>query len=229
MSDTNIGSLNSASSVYLSNLDTQSSGDLETVMLSLSYQRATTLDNVVSGQVKDMKDRNAEIQKIQSALQEVRNLKPDKDEKGQKLKGQLSKKTIDILEKYGLADSLQETVHIKGSLKYPNGKTLPIDGSNNSTSLNQPVPSPGQQIKEPDGSILTVKSVNVSISLSKDGSYAALTENLKTQIDKESSNSQLDMIKLQGLINKRNQSVELMTNLLQKFSQLQEKIVGNIR
>jgi hypothetical protein len=229
MSDTNIGSLNSASSVYLSNLDTQSSGDLETVMLSLSYQRATTLDNVVSGQVKDMKDRNAEIQKIQSALQEVRNLKPDKDEKGQNLKGQLSKQTIDILEKYGLADSLKETVHIKGSLKYPDGETLPIDGSNNSTSLNQPIPSPGQQIKEPDGSILTVKSVNVSISLSKDGSYAALTENLKTQIDKESSNSQLDMIKLQGLINKRNQTVELMTNLLQKFSQLQEKIVGNIR
>ena len=54
-------------------------------------------------------------------------------------------------------------------------------------------------------------------------------ENLKTEIDKVSSNSQLDMIKLQGLINKRNQSVEMMSNMIQKFSSLMDKIVGNMR
>jgi hypothetical protein len=57
----------------------------------------------------------------------------------------------------------------------------------------------------------------------------ALIENIKTQIDNLSSNSQLDMIKLQGLINKRNQTIEMMTNLMQKFQQTNNSIVGNMR
>jgi DNA polymerase III alpha subunit (gram-positive type) len=54
-------------------------------------------------------------------------------------------------------------------------------------------------------------------------------ENIKTEIDQMSSSSQLDMIKLQGLINKTNQSTEMMTNLLQKFSGVLDKIIGNMR
>jgi hypothetical protein len=173
-----IGGINtSASQTFLSNMDTSASGDLETVMLSLSYERANTLDGVVQAQVQDMKDRNASIQKIQKALQEIRSRKPSEDKKGKKFDPPLSTETLNTLKEYGLEDNLTD----------------------DDTKLNS------------------------------DGAYASLTENLKTEIDKQSSNSQLDMIKLQGLINKRNQTVELMTNLLQKFSQLQEKIVGNIR
>jgi hypothetical protein len=59
--------------------------------------------------------------------------------------------------------------------------------------------------------------------------WNALIDNIKTQIDTLSSSSQLDMIKLQGLINKRNQGIEMLTNLMQKFQQTNNTIVGNMR
>ncbi|HET6467220.1 MAG TPA: hypothetical protein VFG43_02465 [Geminicoccaceae bacterium] len=54
-------------------------------------------------------------------------------------------------------------------------------------------------------------------------------QNYQTEIDTLSSNSQLDMIGLQGLINKRNQAVEMLTNLVQKFAKTTDSIVGNMR
>jgi predicted nucleic acid-binding Zn-ribbon protein len=54
-------------------------------------------------------------------------------------------------------------------------------------------------------------------------------QNKQTQIDSLSSNSQLDMIQLQGLINKRNQSVDMLTNLVEKFSKTMDGIVSNMR
>jgi hypothetical protein len=57
----------------------------------------------------------------------------------------------------------------------------------------------------------------------------AMTENIKTGIDNLSWSSQLDMIKLQGLINKRNQGIEMLTNLMQKFQQTNNTIIGNMR
>jgi predicted nucleic acid-binding Zn-ribbon protein len=54
-------------------------------------------------------------------------------------------------------------------------------------------------------------------------------QKMQTQIDTLSSSSQLDMIQLQGLINKRNQAVEMLTNLVQKFAKTMDTIVGNMR
>ena len=52
---------------------------------------------------------------------------------------------------------------------------------------------------------------------------------LRGQIDKLNADSQLDTIKLQSLINKRNQALEMLTNLLQKFQKVLDSIVGNMR
>ena len=67
------------------------------------------------------------------------------------------------------------------------------------------------------------------LKLKKKGSLKKLTENLSTEIDKQSSNSQLDMIKLQGTINKYNQAIDMMTNVIQKFANTKDKIISNIR
>lgn len=61
------------------------------------------------------------------------------------------------------------------------------------------------------------------------GDFEKIQEAIKTEIDSQSSSSQLEMIQLQGFINKRNQMVELMSNLIQKFSQLGDKVIGNMR
>lgn len=52
---------------------------------------------------------------------------------------------------------------------------------------------------------------------------------LKREIDKLNAGSQLDMIELQSLMNKRNQAQEMLSNLLQKFQKTLDGIVGNMR
>jgi hypothetical protein len=51
----------------------------------------------------------------------------------------------------------------------------------------------------------------------------------KNQIDKLNSESQLDMIGIQQLVNKRNEAFDLLTNLLNKFQKTFDNITSNIR
>lgn len=53
--------------------------------------------------------------------------------------------------------------------------------------------------------------------------------NLKTHIDTLNSDSQMDMIRMQSLMNKRNQAFELMTNSVSKLSKNKDSIISNIR
>ncbi len=59
--------------------------------------------------------------------------------------------------------------------------------------------------------------------------WSAIIESVKGKINALNSTSQMDMIRLQSLMNKRNQAYELMTNALQKLSGSLDKIIGNIR
>ena len=52
---------------------------------------------------------------------------------------------------------------------------------------------------------------------------------LRGEIDKLNADSQLDTIKLQSLINKRNQALEMLTNILQKLQKVLDSIIGNMR
>jgi hypothetical protein len=188
---TNIGAVSGASTSFIANLDTSGTGDLETVILALAMERSEALDNVIQAQVKDMQNRNAEIRRLQEALQDIRNNAPLSDKKEQWGTGALKPETIELMKE-------------KGWL--------------------QPSPTGSGYV----GSFIAVNPQGQFI-LSGDGKLQQLFEQFKMEIDKESSNSQLDMIKLQGLINKRNQSIEMMTNMLQKFHSVMEKIVGNMR
>jgi pimeloyl-CoA synthetase len=52
---------------------------------------------------------------------------------------------------------------------------------------------------------------------------------IKAHIDGLNSSSQMEMIRLQSLMNKRNQAFEMMTNALNKISGSMDKVIGNIR
>ena len=54
-------------------------------------------------------------------------------------------------------------------------------------------------------------------------------QNLKGRVDSLNSNSQLDMIRLQSLMNKRNEAFEMMSNVLAKVGKNRETIVANMR
>ncbi|HAO34508.1 MAG TPA: hypothetical protein DCQ84_16405 [Candidatus Competibacteraceae bacterium] len=61
------------------------------------------------------------------------------------------------------------------------------------------------------------------------GEWDAVAQGLKNLTDKLNSQSQMDMIRLQSLMNKRDQAFEMMTNVLQKTSKLNGDIVANMR
>lgn len=183
--NTSINHVGSSSAAFLAGIDTSANGDLETVMLSLCFNRTSALDKVIQGQVKDMQARNSKIQEMNKILQDLR-AHAGNDKAGARAK--LSPETIKFLNDNNMIAHNQQ--HLDLNVYHTGGN---------------------------------------EIEIKKDGAFGSLIENMKTQIDNVSSNSQLDMIKLQGLINKRNQSTEMMSNMVQKFSSLMDKIVGNMR
>ena len=54
-------------------------------------------------------------------------------------------------------------------------------------------------------------------------------EILKAHIDTLNSSSQMDMIRLQSLMNKRNQAFEMMTNSISKLNKPKDSVIGNLR
>lgn len=64
---------------------------------------------------------------------------------------------------------------------------------------------------------------------SQKSALQANIDNLKTKIDTESNSQQMDMLRLQGLSNKRNEAFDLMTNFVKKMQDSRSSIVGNMR
>lgn len=59
--------------------------------------------------------------------------------------------------------------------------------------------------------------------------FDAAISNLKGSIDTVNSQSQMDMVRLQGLMDKRNQAFDMMTNTLSKTAKSMDSIIGNMR
>ena len=83
-----------------------------------------------------------------------------------------------------------------------------------------------QQIAKLQGRNDEIKRLNAELQNETDKNRIA---ELKAKIDKLSGDSQMDMIQLQGLINKRNQAMDMVTNLLQKYQKTLDGIIGNMR
>lgn len=96
-----------------------------------------------------------------------------------------------------------------------------------------------------DGKAMTVKDFfkkegipMLSTDATKDGGSdwkwgkdekAEAVQVIKGKLDSLNSDSQMDMIRLQGLVNKRDQAFDMITNLMDKFSKTMDTIVGNMR
>lgn len=67
------------------------------------------------------------------------------------------------------------------------------------------------------------KSINDTVEID------AQIKIIKEQIDTMISNQQMDMVKLQSLSNKRNETFDLMTNFMKKMQENRSSIIGNMR
>ena len=85
----------------------------------------------------------------------------------------------------------------------------------------------------PDGSSATMHGYclhrGIQISDGSKNGWDQFVERMKHRVDNLNSNSQLEMIKLQSLINKRNQAFEMSSNHVNKFSGTLDKIISNMR
>ncbi len=72
------------------------------------------------------------------------------------------------------------------------------------------------------------KAAPATLSGKKEG-FDDLLTNMQSKIDELTSNDQLDMIQLQSMVGKQNNAIEMVSNLVSKFQQLKDKIVGNMR
>ena len=73
-----------------------------------------------------------------------------------------------------------------------------------------------------------------SINELRNGSFSksrldALDTELKGKIDSETSGSQMDMVRMQSLNNKRSEAFDTMTNMLKKSSDSKSSVVSNMR
>ncbi|WP_028879843.1 hypothetical protein [Terasakiella pusilla] len=93
--------------------------------------------------------------------------------------------------------------------------------------------------KMADGTTVTMTEFFKSRGVSKDttgndtkhnkGEWDVNIEHIKTHADSLNSTSQLEMIRLQSLMNKRNQAFEMASNVMNKLSGVMDKIIGNMR
>jgi hypothetical protein len=86
----------------------------------------------------------------------------------------------------------------------------------------------GDLKNEVNGKIDTLASQPESLKGKKED-FDDLITNMQSKIDELTSNDQLDMIQLQSMVSKQNNSIEMVSNLQNKFAGLKDKIVGNMR
>jgi len=67
------------------------------------------------------------------------------------------------------------------------------------------------------------------IGMAAGKTWSQVTNIMKSAVDQASQNNQLEMTTLQGLTNKYNQSIETMSDLVSKFTDLNGKLAGNFR
>jgi hypothetical protein len=79
-----------------------------------------------------------------------------------------------------------------------------------------------------DSELSKAKAAPMTITGKKE-SFDDLITNMQSKIDELTSNDQLDMIQLQSMVSKQNNSIEMVSNLQNKFAGLKDKIVGNMR
>lgn len=70
---------------------------------------------------------------------------------------------------------------------------------------------------------------NTITGMQDNKTWAMVTNIMKSAVDQASQNNQLEMTTLQGLTNKYNQSIETMSDLVSKFTDLNGKLASNFR
>ncbi len=189
------------------------SGDIQTLIQMIQGERVKLLDQQLVDQVKAVQARNDQIAKLNNVLSELTKFQGaiDGTDPGSKIKDW----NTDKIKQYELP--LNDAILAAGieDLGFPSrtGQRTRLPGEEN--------------LAGGEGGVWTTGKQAVGGWTTKGEIDAAITK-VKGLIDAESNNQQMDMLRLQSLNNKKNESIEILTNTQKKHTDANSNIIRNI-
>ena len=224
--------------------------DVEMFMMQISAQRASNLESQMKDQVNEVKARQDAIGKLTQLVNTLTSLIKGAQSGAeitlpqQTLRPDLGKNDwVTVLEDAGLSvqsDDEKAPNYLKANYAYTSGGCVPAPLPGRQSMPGGYTSTPGDAPTIPRDDIGAARQATVQESIvgptktligmsAKKETLEGWIDGLKGSIDGLNSQGQLDMIRLQSVMNKRNEAFEQMTNTMQKFSKARESIVGNLR
>ncbi|HYC37690.1 MAG TPA: hypothetical protein VEC19_14785 [Usitatibacter sp.] len=203
--------------------------DLETAMMMVQSQRANLLEGQLKTQLDGIQDRNKEIAHLNDLIGKLKSLRPGGTdaEKAGPLGGNVAEaqKIIAELKAAGCSPVPGGTCEVR--LK---------DGTVHS-GLDEAGRAEAQHCVKAYWAFRSgdysggkaVVSITDKVPDVKQKDFDVFAEQLKGKIDSLNSSQQMDMLRMQGLTNKRNEAFDLMTNFIKKMADSRSSVLGNMR
>jgi len=187
------------------------SGDIQTLIQMIQGERVRLLDAQLVDQVKAVQARNDQIAKLNNVLSALTKFQGAI--KGTDAGSKVSDWNWDKVDQYEIP--LNDAIREAGI------------GDLGLTGAGRVTPEPGQSLDDGHGHVLQGQTNTSNGDTTKGQIDAAITK-IKGLIDAESNNQQMDMLRLQSLNNKKNESVEILTNTQKKHTDGASNIIRNI-
>ena len=193
-----------------------SSLDVETALMAVQSRRAALLEDQLKSQLDTVQARNDQIAKLNDALAALNHMN-----------GMFDGKT-----------DLNAKLEKQGAWKAEAASNYPTERATNSALIDAGVPNLKLTGNEEGGGGVTNhkdadgKEVRLPNGVRGDvtkGQIERAIQEIKGQIDSASNSQQMEMLRLQSLSNKRNESFDVMTNFIKKMQESRSSIIGNMR
>lgn len=187
------------------------SGDIQTLIQMVQGDRVKLMDAQLVDQIKTVQARNDQIAKLNDALGKLNayNTQISGKDAGDKPKDWTASK----INQYELP--LNDAIQAAG-----------IEDLGFTNRTGQRTPGPGETANGAEGVLLSGTAV-VTGSTTKGEIETAITK-IKGMIDAESNNQQMDMLRLQSLNNKKDESIQILTTTQKKTSDSLDGIIRNM-
>jgi hypothetical protein len=175
--------------------------DLQTMTIPLANDRSTVLNAAVANQFKVIQAANDRVSELNLALQELQRISPT-----------------------GVNDQKQANVDVPGASI---GQNISRQAWDILATVTDATGASVQSLFV--GAEIGQQAQLTVVGLNAGKTFSQATTIMKSAVDQASQNNQLEMTTLQGLTNKFNQSIETMSDLVSKFTDLNGKLAGMFR
>lgn len=186
--------------------------DIETALMMVQSQRVNLIDTQLTKQVQEVQNRNEQIAKLNNVLNALNHAATAY---AGDAKADSTPKDWDNAKVHQYEVPLNDALQAAGI-----GDAGFGSGKGQTSELNY---DKGSKVGDlPSGPGIFKGSTTK-------GELDAAINKVKGMIDAANNSSQMDMLRLQSLTNKRNEAFDVMTNFIKKMQDSRSSIIGNMR